>query len=398
MRGYWFRHRLFFTIILSIAVALMTGILFAFPYISQLANEYNSQSIYKNSDIDFIAPEPSFEQISQLSGTNGIDKVFPFYLTRAQISVNGLSQTATVLLSDQFENVDITMFNERRLIEKSSLPFDNPILADWQFCHNTSSSVGDTVSFSINGKVSEYRIYAIYETSGIYDNGTLLVQISTDQRALINETSQNNGYSGMYISADDYSTCRSYLTTDYRPLGRLKDREQFESNEQYQIHYDAIMGSGYANEITDFRVRENVLNKEQSGLLIWVGVALDVLIVFVFNVMMSKRGCEKNYFTKHCIPKGRNVKPYYVLSFWTELISIIVLYAAVLMMKVNFADEFISPAVFTPILIAIPVAVTIAEIISFFMNNSMVTATIKEEKVETEGRDSKIVSEEDKQR
>jgi len=386
MREYWIRHRLFPTVILSIAIALITGLLFAFPYISQLANDYNSQSIYKNTDIDFIAPEPSFEQVSQLSGTNGIDKVFPFYLTKTQVSVNGTSRTSTVLLSDQFTNIDITMFNERRLIKKSDLQFDNPILVDWQFCHEASVSVGDTVSFSIDGKNNEFRIYAIYETNSIYDGGTLLAQISAEQRQSINQKSRNNGYSGMYISANDYTYCRSYLTTDYRPLGRLKDRNQFENDEQYQIHYDAIMDSGYANEITDFRVRENALTKERSALMIWVGALLAALIVFGFNVSMAKRGCEKFYFTKHCIPKGLNVKPYYTISFIVESISIIALYIAILLLKINFANEFIPRVAFDSILIAIPIAVIITEFISLYHNYSIVTEIIRIEKLKAKGQ------------
>lgn len=78
MSGYWVRHRLLPTLVLCVAVGLVSSLLFAFPYVNQQANTYNSQSIYKNSDVDFIAPEPSFDQVQELPGTNGIDKVFPF--------------------------------------------------------------------------------------------------------------------------------------------------------------------------------------------------------------------------------------------------------------------------------------------------------------------------------
>lgn len=390
MRGYWTRHRLLPTAILSIVVALMTGLLFAFPHVHQLANDYNSQSIYKNTEIDFIAPEPSFDQVSQLPGTDGIKKVFPFYLTKTQVGVNGTSRTATVLLSDQFTNVDITMFNESRLIEKSDVQFDNPVLVDWLFCHETSASVGDTVSFSIDGKSSDYTIYAVYETNTIYDGGTLLVQISAEQREAINQKSANNGYSGMYISADDYAVCRSYLTTEYRPLGRLKDRGQFESDEQYQIHYDAVMNSGYANEITDFRVREDSLSKAQNNLMIWVGAVLAAVIVFAFDMAMAKRGCEKNYFTKVCIPQGLNTKPYYTISFWAESISIIALYATTLAISVHLADEFIPRMAYSMALIATPIAVIVAGAsCCFVVKRSLAAETIKYEKAKAEAADKR---------
>ena len=91
----------------------------------------------------------------------------------------------------------------------------------------------------------------------------------------------------MYISASDYNTCQTYLTKDYRPMGRLKDRDRFDSDEQYQVHYDAIMSSGYANEITDFRVRENSLDKKVSPLMVWIGTALSAVLIIAFNVSFS---------------------------------------------------------------------------------------------------------------
>ena len=58
MTGYWVRHRMFFSVILCVVSAMVAGLLFAFPYINQQAGDYNSQSIYKNSIMDFIVPEP----------------------------------------------------------------------------------------------------------------------------------------------------------------------------------------------------------------------------------------------------------------------------------------------------------------------------------------------------
>ena len=118
MTGYWTRQRAIATLILSVIVALAASILFVYPSILQQAGNYNAQSIYKNSEIDFIAPEPSFDQVKELPGSNGIGKVFPFFMTKTEVQVNGKSRTTTVLLSDDFENIDKTMYNGDRLLEK----------------------------------------------------------------------------------------------------------------------------------------------------------------------------------------------------------------------------------------------------------------------------------------
>ncbi len=345
MKGYWVRHRLLPTIILGVASAMVVGLLFAFPHITQQAGNYNAQSIYKNTEMDFIVPEPSYEQVRELEDKNGIGKVFPFYLTKTQVSVNGKSRTTTVLLSDQFQNVGITMYNEARAIEKATTEVINPIYIDWQFAQDTGAKPGDRVSFTINGT--------------------------------IRSNSANNGYSGMYTSAIDYSTCRTYLTTDYRPLGRLKNRESFDSDEQYQIHYDAIMSTGYANEITDFRVRETDSDAEKNTMMIWIGAVLAAAIAIVFNVAMSRRGCERAYFTKFCIPKGQDVKPYYKTALTVETVVWLLLFAGVLFGAIYTSDEFIPKAAMDTRILVIPVAGIVAEIICLLMNNAMIADITK---------------------
>lgn len=377
MKGYWVRHRLLLTIILCIVSAMVVGLLFAFPHITQQASNYNAQSIYKNSDVDFIAPEPSYEQVSELVGNNGISKIFPFYLTKTQVVVNGVSRTTTVLLSDQFQNADITMYSDARLIEKLAADVNNPILIDWQFAKDTGARPGDTISFTINGTGVEFQVYAIYETNTLYDGGAILAQITTEQADGIRSNSVNNGYSGMYISADDYNACRSYLTTDYRPLGRLKDRESFDSDEQYQIHYDAIMSTGYANEITDFRMKESDAEAENDATLVWIGAALAAGLAIAFNALMKKRGCEEAYFTKFCIPKGQNVKPYYKTAFVVETTVWVVLFAGAVIGAVSTADVFIPKVALDIRIVIIPVAVIISEIICMVTNFAMIAAITK---------------------
>lgn len=387
MGGYWIRHRLFLTLVVSAAVGLVASFLFVYPFIMQRADAYNSQSIYKNTEIDFIAPEPSFEQVEDLPGTNGIDKVFPFFLTKTQVDVNGSSRTTTVLLSDLFQNADLTMYNENRLIEKSNEKYDNAILVDWQFCHDTSVGIGDTVSFAIGGENAEFRIYAIYETNSIYDGGAILAEITSDQKNAIAQQSSNNGYSGMYISASDYSLCQTFLTTEYRPLGRMKNRDQFSDDNQYQVHYDAIMSSGYANEITDFHVKENSLSQSDSPIMIWIGAILVAVIMIGFNVAMARRGCERVYFAKQCIPKGQNVRPYYTSAFVFELIFTIVFFAGCLFLRIRNSDVYIPRDAFSIEAVFVPVAIIIAEIICLCINNAMVSGIVR--RIELEKKKSK---------
>ena len=375
MVSYWTRQRLLVTIIMCVSLALIMSLLFVFPYVEQRASSYDSQSIYKNTAIDFIVPEPSFDQAQTLPGANGIASVFPFYLTKTTIEINGKTRTTTVLIANQKQSLDGTMYNTDRLVKQSGTTIENPVVIDWKFAQDTGANIGDTLTITIGSSVQEYKISAIYETNSIYENGAILIQVTDEQIDSIQQGSLNNGYSAMYVTASDYDTCRLYLTTEYRPLGRLKTRDQFADDEQYQIHYDAIMSSAYSNEITDFRIRANELDKSISSLPVWLGAILSMAIVIAFNVIMSRRGCEKPYFTRHCIPNGQDVKPYYILSFVCELACYLIAYAISLIICANSSATYIPRSAWDLSVWLFPISVIIAEIICFtIINHSVYTA------------------------
>lgn len=97
----------------------------------------------------------------------------------------------------------------------------------------------------------------------------------------------------------------------------------------------------------------------------------------MFNVAMSRRGCERAYFTKFCIPKGQDVKPYYKTALTVETVVWLLLFAGVLFGAIYTSDEFIPKAAMDTRILVIPVAVIVAEIICLLMNNAMIADITK---------------------
>lgn len=112
-------------------------------------------------------------------------------------------------------------------------------------------------------------------------------------------------------------------------------------------------------------------------MMIWIGAVLAAAIAIVFNVAMSRRGCERAYFTKFCIPKGQDVKPYYKTALTVETVVWLLLFAGVLFGAIYTSDEFIPKAAMDTRILVIPVAVIVAEIICLLMNNAMIADITK---------------------
>ena len=266
----------------------------------------------------------------------------------------------------------MTMYSPARLIKKSNESYEHPIYVDWQFFKYTSAEIGDSVTFSLGGEKKEYRIAAVYETNSVYEGGAVLAPINEAEFAAIIDRSDSSGYSGMYIASTDYAACRTFLTSEYRPLGRLRDRDEFDSDEQYQVHYSAIMESGYANEITDFRLKEASLDKFNDALIVWIGAIISCTVLIVANIIMSNRGSEKGYFSKHCIPNGQNVKPYYGCVFLFNIIFSLLLYGIIFYMVITMSSDYVAPKALTMALIIIPLAIVLSESVNLIINLSMV--------------------------
>ncbi len=375
MFDYWIKNRLVFSLIMSFGLIGITSLLFAYPYLKNNADIYNKKSVYCNSSMTFIAPEPSFDQVNSLSGTNGISEIFPFFLTKTDVKIKTSSRYTTVLLSDYFKNIDITMYNDSRLIKKSNKKYSNPILIDWEFSKDTGATIDDVVVINIGGKDIKYTVQAIYETNTIYEGGAVVAEINKTEKNNIINNSVNSGYSAMYIEVNNYEKCKNYLTTDYRPLGRLKDRNQFENNDKYKIHKNAILDGAYANEITDFKTK-NIPLKNNIFLLL-LGALITLIIIIGFNIVMFFRGTERGYFIRYCIPNGKKVDSYYRLSFIFESVVIIVGYIILVLIQIKVKKTYIPKMMINIKLMIIPLAVVVGELLSIIHKNTYISSFIK---------------------
>ena len=254
--------------------------------------------------MDFDIPSPSYEQITQLESEDAIESVFPYYYTEIDIEYNGRKRETNLFFSDAFEKLNQTMYCDGRLIAKTTEDIENPILVDYQFVQDTGVALGDTLSITIRSMKIEFQISAIYETNTYYDGGALMAKWEGVQKDTIMALSPKLVYSGAYVQASDHSQCKTYLETQYKPYGRLKDVSDFSTQEAYEIHYNAFMSANYANEITNFNakaqdVRFKVEAKESSAAryatLSYIIVAVTML---VSNVGFWLRKSERRYFAK----------------------------------------------------------------------------------------------------
>lgn len=182
---------------------------------------------------------------------------------------------------------------------------------DKMFAETNGCVIGDTITISIDNTAYKFTVVGISENNTYCSDGSVALFLSSED-ATVFETIGIK-YSAAYIKATDLSKCKNYLLKDYKPFGRLKDKEDFKSEDTYNEHLENFSNADWSKEITlcsenyeTLSVKyQNVPSSILRNTLIY---AIIVFVVFcVFNSVMLKNDTLRSYF-KMYIVKGNGTK------------------------------------------------------------------------------------------
>lgn len=243
--------------------------------------------VYENTEIDYDIPQPTKEQLQEISELPFVTATFGYYYTESSVEVNGEIVMTKIMFSEDLDNLDYTMYCADRLISYTEKTCDNPVYIDYAFARENGVSLGDILKLSN----IVFQVARIYETNAYYTSAIFMPLVG-EQKTLIE--SKSTLYSGAFLAVSNIAEAESYLNT-YKPMGRLKDRSVFNSDAEYQLHYEQWENTSYANEITSFASRQSDVSVKE-GLPVWVDAAVVVVIMLIFNVLVFNSKMENVTF------------------------------------------------------------------------------------------------------
>ncbi len=303
MVKYWLRNRLIYSVIVILLLSAIASFFFVEPNVEAHGENRLNKSVYEYSQIDFDIPSPTKEQLAEIEELDCVEDAFGYYYTESDIKINNKSVKSKMILSDDLDALNITMFNQLRLISESSDDLVNPLYIDYAYQQKHNLSLGDIVYFNN----IEFQVGRVYETNTYYGSA-IFVPLVGEQKQYIE--SRVKSYSGAYLKVNDVSKADAYLR-NYKPLGRLKSPDSFATEEEYLKHYNAWNNASYYNEITLFASKLSAV-EEKSEINYFIGYAIVVLGGAAANILLSLRKSEKEYFSKKKVKK--QVKIYYIIS------------------------------------------------------------------------------------
>lgn len=295
-----------------IAVALLGTFAFSNDSIDALQEKYSFDSQYLNSNIDFIIPSPKDSQISEMENdeTLGIKAVTPFYYAEMDLQTdNNKNISANILMFGYPSKMEYTPYNSNRIIKGKTTFSAGDAIVDYTLSKEKGCNIGDMLSLTVSGISMSFEVVAISETNLSYDHGSVAFVLSQDTNANLIKSGAN--YSSAFVSADNIAYCETYLLTEYKPLGRLKDASSFDSEETYNKHVENFNNADWSKEIANLSRNYDTLAVKYANLdnvatknVIIVSILLG-LSVIAFQTLVILLPSVKQSVNKYIVKTGK---------------------------------------------------------------------------------------------
>ena len=357
MIKYWLKNRFLFSLGIVLTISFVCGLLFYMPYIENCAENHYKIGIFEDTSIDYDIPSPSKDQLDEIATLDFVEECMGYYITEGDLRIGDKNVKTKLMLTDD-DNLSLSAFPDQRVIEQNKV-FTCPFLCiGYDFAKKHDLSLGDKVKY----KDFEITVAKIAEPDAYKDAQLVCMGEGTDLQKYIQE--RTTSYSGAYIQVNDKTKAEKYLRS-YKPLGRLRDRSDFDSEEKYMIHFNGWNDADYSNEITSFE--EKLLDVRLSDTnQFWTGITVYVVVMLVSTIVLFIRKSERVYFRQRKSKRG--ITGYYLATFVIEmLIPTVVFLLGGCLVKTN-SEYYITSQVFTRTLTIVCISVVCAAIADFILN------------------------------
>lgn len=209
-------------------------------FFNYIKGGYQSNFNIEKTNVDYIIQTPSVSQIESINNLEHINSITPYIFSAMEARVDNSTVKTDVFVVNSADDMSNTMFSEDLLVKKSSKTFDNEIFIDENYAKINNLKLEDTLTIKVINTNIEYTVKAIYKTDGRHDKGmTMVINVNDTKTVFDNRYGNDYKYSGAFLDSNNIMDTNAYLD-NYVPEGNLLTREDFTSEELYNIYLDSL--------------------------------------------------------------------------------------------------------------------------------------------------------------
>jgi hypothetical protein len=302
-----------FQFIAVLLIVVITSLFFLLPSERQIAKSYNDNILKNNVNLSFQVPSPGKDQVKELETHSAIDKVFPYYDLFANLKLKNrtLSNYYTMLITNT-QTASFPFTQDSVAVKKINYSNNDTVaFIGYSFANDNNLNAGDSIVLNIGENATAAIIGAVVVDPGLFmhirqGNGSGGAVIVSVPEGYLDEVTKGRTiqYGGAYIRVNDYDGTKNILR-EYKPMGRLRDRNLFSTQDEYQNYLDNFNKTSYAAEIRDLG---SELGRPASfpvyGVLLTLIIAVIGIMLIVTVIFGSKSSLGIN---REKIKKGEYV-------------------------------------------------------------------------------------------
>lgn len=253
------------------ALFLLSFLLYQ-SYVS-VSNKFN----IAKTKVDFIIQAPSTEQVQQMRQLSHIDKVVPYYYQSVDLSLRKGGYLSALYIIDNEQDIPYTLFSDKLAVQvKPSLQGNKLYISD-DIAQESGWRAGDSVSLNLGGKSVDFHVAGIYKNDK-RNVGGVLIAVKSSEVSIPK-------YTGAFVASNNLTQSASYFKKDYEPMGDLRSRDEYSSEEQYQLYKrsrakgEPFITSNYLQELSKRYGKE--LQRNLAGCISFLLIAYCALCLCI---------------------------------------------------------------------------------------------------------------------
>lgn len=294
---------------LIVFVCLLVATVFFYKSYSDVKELFNIEK----TEVDYIIQAPSKEQVNEISNMGHVDKITPYYYRSVDVSAGRGNVSSHLFIVDDANDIQYTTLSDKLLEKKASQGSANKLYITDDFAKNSGISVGDTIQLAIDGTDVTFSIAGIFKSDHRHVGGTLIA-VKTDD---VEKAMKSLRYSGAFVASNNLTDSNNYFMNEYDPMGDMRSRDEFESDEAYQTYLDTRVQSDTTKEafVTSDYIKE--LSRRNNGKLIRdmiISIACVILGYIIIALIMIMR--TNNYTNTNVL---RDIKDNFTIDQETHM-------------------------------------------------------------------------------
>jgi len=282
-------------VVLIIFACLLSTSAFFYKSYSDVKDLFN----IKKTEVDFIITAPSADQVAEINDMGHINNIVPYYYRSVSVPGKKGNVSSGLFIIEKGEDLTYTTLSDALIIDKLSSGSGNCLYITEEFAKNVGVGLGDTLQLTIDGSSLNFTVSGIYKSDYRHVGGTLIA-VMTDE---ISNVMKSAKFAGAFVDSSNLSETRNYFANEYVPMGDVRSRDEFDSDDAYQTYLDtreqsdttkdAFVTADYIKELS----RRNNSKLFRNILITIACVGLGYLIVILFMTIKT------NLYTKVNVPR-----------------------------------------------------------------------------------------------